>query len=56
MVYADNAATTKLDDTVFEEMVPYLKDNYGNPSAAYRIGRYNRKIIEDARKTVAEIL
>ena len=55
-IYLDNAATTKLDDTVFEEMVPYLKDNYGNPSAAYRIGRYNRKIIEDARKTVAEIL
>ena len=55
-VYLDNAATTKMDDTVFEEMIPYLKDNYGNPSSAYKIGRDNKEIIENARKEVAEIL
>lgn len=55
-IYLDNAATTKMDDTVFEEMIPYLKDNYGNPSSAYKIGRDNKEIIENARKEVAEIL
>ena len=55
-IYLDNAATTKMDDTVFEKMIPYLKDNYGNPSSAYKIGRDNKEIIENARKEVAEIL
>ena len=55
-VYLDNAATTKMDNRVFEEMLPYLKENYGNPSSAYKIGRNNKKIIERARKKVAEIL
>ena len=56
IIYLDNAATTKMNDKVFEEMIPYLKDNYGNPSSAYKIGRDNKEIIENARKEVAEIL
>lgn len=52
-IYLDNAATTKMDDRVFEEMLPYLKDKYGNPSSAYKIGRDNKEIIENARKEVA---
>jgi cysteine sulfinate desulfinase/cysteine desulfurase-like protein len=32
LIYADNAATTKLDDEAFEAMIPWLRDNYGNPS------------------------
>ena len=55
-VYLDNAATTKMDDRVLEEMLPYLKDNYGNPSSAYKIGRDNKEIIEKSRKEVAEML
>ena len=55
-IYLDNAATTQMDHTVFEKMIPYLKDNYGNPSSAYKIGRDNKEIIENARKEVAEIL
>ena len=55
-IYLDNAATTKMNDKVFEEMIPYLKDNYGNPSSAYKIVRDNKEIIENARKEVAEIL
>ena len=55
-IYLDNAATTKMNDKVFEEMIPYLKDNYVNPSSAYKIGRDNKEIIENARKEVAEIL
>lgn len=52
-IYLDNAATTKMDNRVFEEILPYLKEKYGNPSSAYKIGRDNREIIENARKEVA---
>ena len=33
--YFDNAATTRLDEAVLEEMLPYLKNEYGNPSSIY---------------------
>lgn len=55
-IYLDNSATTKLDKEVLKEMLPYLQENYGNPSSAYRIGRENKAIIEDARKQVAKVL
>ena len=55
-LYLDNSATTKLDKEVLKEMLPYLQENYGNPSSAYRIGRENKAIIEDARKQVAKVL
>lgn len=35
-IYFDNAATTKLDDEVLQEMMPYLKENYGNASSIYK--------------------
>ena len=55
-IYLDNSATTKLDKEVLKEMLPYLRESYGNPSSAYRIGRENKAIIENARKQVAGIL
>ena len=55
-IYLDNSATTKLDREVLKEMLLYLQENYGNPSSAYRIGRENKAIIEDARKQVAKVL
>lgn len=55
-VYADNAATTKISDSVFDAMLPYLKDNYGNPSSIYSIGRESRKAIEVARQKVASAI
>lgn len=55
-IYLDNSATTKLDKEVLKEMLPYLQENYGNPSSAYRIGRENKAIIENARKQVAKVL
>lgn len=55
-IYLDNSATTKLDKEVLKEMLPYLQENYGNPSSAYRIGRENKAIIEDARRQVAKVL
>ena len=55
-IYFDNAATTKLDEEVLEEMMPYLKENYGNASSIYRLGRESRKAVENAREKIANIL
>ncbi len=55
-IYFDNAATAKLDDEVLKEMLPYLKDNYGNPSSIYKLGREARKAIEDSREKIAKVL
>ena len=54
-IYFDNAATTKLDDKVFEEMLPYFKENYGNASAIYKLGKESNNAIKEARKKVATI-
>lgn len=55
-IYFDNAATTKLDPLVLEEMLPYLSEQYGNPSSTYSIGRKTRIAVEGARKRVSAIL
>lgn len=55
-IYFDNAATTPIDPEVFEAMVPYFTDHFGNPSSIYSYGRENRLAIEKARKSVAGIL
>lgn len=55
-IYFDNAATTPLDATVLEAMMPYLTDKFGNPSSIYSYGRESRLAIENARKSVAKIL
>ena len=56
MIYFDNAATTKLNDEVLKEMMPYLTNMYGNASAIYELGRESRKAVEDAREKVAKVL
>jgi len=55
-IYLDNAATTPLDERVFEEMKPYLLNHFGNPSSIHQHGREVRSAIEKARKKVADIL
>ena len=55
-IYFDNAATTKLDKKVLDAMLPYLKENYGNASSIYKLGREARKAIEETREKVAKIL
>lgn len=52
-IYFDNAATTPIDPRVIDEMLPVLKDNFGNPSSIHTDGRISRSIIERARKKVA---
>lgn len=55
-IYLDNAATTRLDEQVLETMLPYMREEYGNPSSIHSFGRKNRAAIENARKTVAKLL
>lgn len=56
MIYLDNAATTKIHDDVLEDMMPYLKEQYGNPSSIHRYGRFAHKAIEKARKQIAYLI
>ena len=55
-IYLDNNATTKIAEEVFEAMLPYLKENFGNPSSIYSIGKNVKKAIKEARKNVAKLL
>ncbi len=55
-VYADNAATTKISEHVLNEMIPFLKDHYGNPSSIYSVGREAKVALEEARGKVAKAL
>ena len=55
-VYADNAATTKISKPVLDAMLPYLTEEYGNPSSLYRFGNQAKRAIEKARKEVADVL
>ena len=54
MIYLDNASTTKIDNMVLAEMLPYLRDNYGNASSLHSLGRKSRQAIEHAREQVAK--
>ncbi len=54
--YFDNAATTRVKNEVFEEMLPYLKEEFGNPSSMYTIGRKSRRAVEEAREKVAKLI
>ncbi len=55
-VYLDNAATTPIDPVVVEAMMPYMKNQYGNPSSIHAHGRKTRSAIERSRKKIAELL
>lgn len=55
-IYLDNAATTRIDDEVFEFMIPYLKDNFGNASSIHSFGRTSKVLLEEARDTAAAFI
>lgn len=55
-VYADNAATTRIAPQVLDAMLPYLKEEYGNPSTLYKLGREAKIAIEKAREQVAQVI
>ena len=52
-IYADNAATTKLDNEAFEAMAPYLLNEYGNASQPYSFARKPKKALAEARQIIA---
>ena len=52
-VYADNAGTTALSPTALQAMMPYLKEEFGNPSGIYSVGRNAKRGIEAAREKIA---
>ena len=56
MVYADNAATTKMSRTAIDAMLPYMETHYGNPSSLYRLGQEAAEALQSARETVAACL
>jgi cysteine desulfurase len=56
MIYFDNNATTQLDPLVLQVMVPFLENQYGNPSSIYSFGRAAAKAVATAREQVAALL
>ncbi len=56
IIYMDNAATTRMSESVLSEMLPYFREIYGNPSSVYRIGRDAHREIESARKRFSDII
>ena len=56
MIYADNAATTKMSDTAIAVMLDYMQNHYGNPSSLYMIGQEAKEKLEQARCDTAEII
>jgi cysteine desulfurase len=55
-VYLDYNATTPVDPEVFEEMLPYLKTFFGNPSSSYILGKINKDAVQRARLQVAGLI
>ncbi|MBQ5778329.1 MAG: cysteine desulfurase NifS [Oscillospiraceae bacterium] len=56
MIYADNSATTKVKPEVLEKMLPFFKEQYGNPSSLYAFAYESKRAVEDARAKVADVI
>jgi len=56
LIYLDNAASTQIHDDVVDSMLPFLKEQFGNPSSIHRYGRQSRKAVEKARKQIAQLV
>ena len=56
MIYLDNNATTQIDDRVLEVMLPYLKENFANPSSMYDIAKRPAAAIREARVQIRDFL
>ena len=56
MIYADNAATTKMSEAAVQTMFQVIRRDYGNPSSLYTLGQQAKEILEDARRTIAGII
>ncbi|HEY1476318.1 MAG TPA: cysteine desulfurase NifS [Chthoniobacterales bacterium] len=56
MIYFDNNATTQVDPEVLQQMLPFLQDQYGNPSSVYSFGKRAAKAVNIAREQIADLL
>ena len=56
MIYADNAATTKMSDTAIQTMIAYMNEYWGNPSSLYEHGQRAKEVLEKARVEIADII
>ncbi len=56
MIYADNAATTKMSDTAVNTMISLMKETWGNPSSLYEHGQKAKEVLEEAREKVASVI
>ena len=56
MIYADNAATTKMSEAAIRELVAVNENTYGNPSTLYSIGQSAKEVLEKAREKVAAVI
>ncbi len=56
MIYADNAATTKMSEAAVNTMVAVLNENWGNPSGLYTLGQTAKEVLEKARQDVADAI
>jgi len=56
VIYADNAATTRMSEAALHTMVSVIRENYGNPSSLYSIGQRAKETLEEARRSVAEVI
>lgn len=55
-IYLDNQSNTILDEQIFEKMLPYFKENYGNPQSIYSLGQISKDAVEQARNYVAKLI
>ena len=56
MIYADNAATTRMSDAAINRMTKLMTDTYGNPSSLYSVGQKAKEVLEEARDDVADVI
>lgn len=56
MIYLDNAASTQIHSEVIDEMIPFLKEQYGNASSIHSLGRLSHNAIQNARKKIADLI
>lgn len=56
LIYLDNAATTQISEEVLNEMFPFFRQTYSNPSAVYRFAQESRQAVDHAREQAAELI
>jgi len=56
LIYLDNAASTRVDEKVIDEMLPFFKEQFGNPSSIHKYGRLASMALQNARKRIASLI